>query len=89
MRIIIITTRKESATSNAVRQFRVPSLNFNAQDYIDIVSCPNIDTLEPPLMKHISDEDLQECVKLRTLTILLNFHVLLATLKKLRDASDS
>jgi len=63
----IITARKESATSkfNAVRQFRVPSLHFNAQDYIDndIVFWQNIDRLEPSLMKHISDEDLQECVK--------------------------
>jgi len=36
----IITARKESATSNAVRQFRVPSLNFNAQDYIKMTLFP-------------------------------------------------
>jgi len=60
----ILAARKENA-SEALRQFRVPSLNFNARDYIDLVNWNNEDRCEPPMTKHLAEAELQDCVKNR------------------------
>lgn len=60
----ILAARKENAAkSKTVRQFRVPSINFDAVDYIDLVQWNNMDRFDPPLLKNVSDEKLVTLIK--------------------------
>ena len=60
----ILAARIENQTSSgSIRKFRVPSLNFHAEDYTDLVEWQAIDRYEPPLMKHLSDDEVAACVK--------------------------
>lgn len=52
----ILKSRPNSQKKN-IRIFRVPKLNFAAQDYIDLIDWFG-DVTEPPLTMHIPDEDL-------------------------------
>ena len=45
----IMAARKENGLSSRVREFRVPSLNFEAKDYTELVEWQQIDRYEPPL----------------------------------------
>ena len=58
-----MAARKENGLSSRVREFRVPSLNFEAKDYTELVEWQQIDRYEPPLTKHISDDEISACVK--------------------------
>ena len=51
--------------SGSIRKFRVPSLNFHAEDYTDLVEWQAIDRYEPPppLMKHLSNDEAAACVR--------------------------
>jgi hypothetical protein len=64
----ILAARNEHRSTTSVRQFRVPLLNFNAEDYIDLVEWQAIDRYEPPLLKEMSDHDIQACVKVSDTT---------------------
>jgi len=59
----ILAARVENELSTKIRQFRVPLLNFNSEDYTDLVEWQTIDRYEPPLMKHIPDKDIANYVK--------------------------
>ena len=59
----ILAARKKHRSTTSVGEFRVPLLNFDAEDYTDLVHWQGIDRYEPPLMKDISDEDIAACVK--------------------------
>ena len=61
----IIAARKENADSTTIRQFRVPVLNFAADDYIHLVEWQSIDRCEPPLTKYLTDSELQVFVQNR------------------------
>ena len=58
----ILAARKENS-SKTLRQFRVPNVNFEARDYIDLVNWNNEDRCEPPMTKHLPESELQDCVK--------------------------
>ena len=61
----IMAARKET-TSNAttaVRQFRVLQLNFEADDYTELVDWQSIDRFLPPVMKYMSDSEIMTCVE--------------------------
>ena len=61
----IIAAWKEHGESKAIRQFRVPTLSFAAEDYTDLVEWQSIDRCEPPLTKHLSNSELLTSVKAR------------------------
>jgi len=42
-----------------VRIFRVPEINFDASNYMDIINWTKVDVTEPPLVAHFSPDDLQ------------------------------
>jgi len=44
----ILAARKENS-SKTLQQFRVPTVNFEARDYIDLVNWNNEDRCEPPM----------------------------------------
>jgi len=52
-----------STENPSVREFRVPLLNFNAEDFTNLVQWQDIDRCEPPLLKELTDEDIAACVK--------------------------
>jgi len=61
----VMAARKENRESTSIRQFRVPTLNFAAEDYPDLVERQSIDKCEPPLTKYLSDSDVLNFVKAR------------------------
>ena len=59
----ILATRIDSlASTQSVREFRVLKLNFESDDYINLVSWAENDRLEPPLLRNVSDNDLKQCI---------------------------
>ena len=55
----ILAARLEHSSSSKIRQFRVPVLNFDANDYIDLVSWQDIDRHDPPIMKNYSENQIR------------------------------
>src|SRR6218665_810048 len=56
----ILAARKETASNSTttVRQFRVPKLNFEAEDYTELVDWQSIGRYSPPVMKDVSDSEI-------------------------------
>jgi len=61
-RRILAARRETAAGSGNIRAFRIPDINFEADDYVDLVDWSSIERSDPPLMKHISDEKLMALV---------------------------
>src|SRR6218665_2403627 len=63
----ILAARKETASNSTttVRQFRVPKLNFEAEDYTELVDWQSIDRYSPPVMKEMSDSEIIAFVECR------------------------
>jgi len=55
----IMAARCENPSFTGIRQYRVPSLNLAAGDYIDLVAWEDIDRHSPPVMDNISDEQIR------------------------------
>ena len=58
----VLAARKEAASPSAIRQFRVPKLNFGAENYIDLVDWITVEKYDPPVLKNITDSQLQAYV---------------------------
>src|SRR6218665_3895856 len=63
----ILGARMEIASNSTttVRQFRVPKLNFEAEDYTELVDWQSIDRCSPPVMKGMSDSEIITFVESR------------------------
>lgn len=59
---IIFECRKSQ--TNEIRVFKVPKINFEAEDYVDLISWDQ--ATEPPLIKHLSDDELKELIMSKT-----------------------
>ena len=59
------TTCARSERTPEIRQFKIPSLNFGATDYIDIIDWKHVAAAEPPLTVHTSKDELQKFVSNR------------------------
>ncbi|GBP52809.1 WD repeat, SAM and U-box domain-containing protein 1 [Eumeta japonica] len=64
----ILTARSETAPG--IRTFKVPALNFDAEDYTQIITWQDLKITEPPLTSKLSDEALKSIVKSGLGTIL-------------------
>lgn len=42
-----------------LRRFVIPTLNFNARDYIDLINWQQTDVSDPPILAHITDEEIE------------------------------
>ncbi|GBM33193.1 hypothetical protein AVEN_251610-1 [Araneus ventricosus] len=51
---------EKTKNSGGLRFFKLPKLNFEAADYIDLIDWSNYFAIEPPLTMHIKDKDLKE-----------------------------
>ena len=52
----------ENILRQSVRPFRIPKLNFSATSYVDMINWNNV-IYEPPLTLHLTDADLNACIK--------------------------
>lgn len=59
----IMSVRKKQATPVEVRRFKIPEVNFSADDYTKIIDWESTEIFEPPVTKHLSDEHLSEIVE--------------------------
>ncbi|GBO46584.1 hypothetical protein AVEN_76850-1 [Araneus ventricosus] len=64
---------RENKTKNSggLRLFKLPKLNFEAADYIDLIDRSNCVVTETPLTMHIKDEDLKEMCKEEQFPVLI------------------
>lgn len=46
----------------SVREFKVPPINFDAQEYVDLVDWQSVEITEPPIMKNVSGDELSEMI---------------------------
>ncbi|GBN04430.1 hypothetical protein AVEN_230452-1 [Araneus ventricosus] len=63
---IILASRKQTPEGeNVLRKFAVPVLNFNANDYIDMIDWtePKCKRYEPPLTKMLPDMEIETIAK--------------------------
>jgi hypothetical protein len=60
----VLQARRLHADDDEVRRFTVPDLNFSATDYVDIVDWECVPVTPPPLLAHISSEQLEEMLLL-------------------------
>ncbi|GBL86792.1 hypothetical protein AVEN_96030-1 [Araneus ventricosus] len=63
VRRILGARDKKTKNSGSLRFFKLPKLNFEAADYIDLIGWSNYVVIEPPLTMHIKDKDLKEICK--------------------------
>lgn len=54
----IIFARENNA--NELRTFKIPKLNFEAKDYVDLIDWPNCKITSPPVLYNLSLSDLKE-----------------------------
>lgn len=54
--------KARSEQKNEVRKFVTPKLNFKAEDYIDMIDWADVTITEPPMTKHVTDEDLAKYI---------------------------
>lgn len=64
----ILRARSERTLEH--RQFKIPSLNLSATDYIDIIDWKQVSIAEPPLTVHISKDELQRFVANREVPLI-------------------
>ncbi|GBM24353.1 hypothetical protein AVEN_202336-1 [Araneus ventricosus] len=63
VRPILGAREKKTKNSGSLRLLKLPKLNFEAVDYIDLIDWSNCVVTEPPLTMHIKDKDLKEMCK--------------------------
>lgn len=66
-----IVAARKSSSEKYVRKFVVPVLNFEANNYVELIDWQKCDITEPPLTMHLTDETLQQFV-LKDITHLLD-----------------
>ena len=59
----IMRARASNTRLSGVRCFEVPPLNFDAEEYFDMIDWQKCVVTEPPVTKSISDEDLELLVR--------------------------
>ncbi|GBN04314.1 hypothetical protein AVEN_122428-1 [Araneus ventricosus] len=62
-RRILAARDNKTKNSGGLRFFKIPKLNFEAADYIDLIDWSNCVVIEPPLTMHIMNKDLREMCK--------------------------
>ncbi|GBN79846.1 hypothetical protein AVEN_76905-1 [Araneus ventricosus] len=63
VRRILADRNKKTKNSGGLRFSKLPKLNFEAADYIDLIDWPNCVVTKPPLTLHIKDKVLREMCK--------------------------
>lgn len=74
MRRILSIRTKESAAQGKIRKFEIPTINFLANDYIELIFWQEQAISEPTLTRHLTDEELKKEISenLPMLSLLFN-----------------
>lgn len=56
------STCTTTSTRDGIRKFRIPELNFAAEDYIDLIDWQDCNVTEPPLTKNLTIGELEDMV---------------------------
>ena len=65
----ILKSRKAVSNRSIIREFKVPSLNFDANDYIDLIDWSKEIITSPPVMQSFSDEEIIRMIKSKNIDI--------------------
>ena len=57
--------RAREVKTKGVRKFKIPTLNFNAKDYYEMVDWNNTQRCEPPLTRIFTDNEIEEGIRSR------------------------
>ena len=63
---------RDCANKEQLRQFKMPEINFEANEYYNLINWQNEQVLEPPLLKNIPTEDIQKKIRDKTMPGLTN-----------------
>lgn len=61
-RILKCRTLHPEQEQNDIREFKVPNINFECQEYFDLIDWQSVVITEPPITKDISEAELQEMI---------------------------
>ena len=56
----IVQARRDNSDNTEIRLFRVPDINFQANDYTDMVDLSSVSS--PPVLSNISSDELLQCL---------------------------
>jgi hypothetical protein len=69
----ILSAKGRDGSTVRIRQFRVPKVNFAAQNYIDLVDWTSTDKYDPPVLKSVTKEQLKAYIVNPEKTQLVDF----------------
>lgn len=58
-----ILKARKNVKGKTIRNFRVPTLDFTAIDYVDMIQWNACNVTPPPLLKNVTDEEIGELIK--------------------------
>ena len=70
VRRILSARDKKTKNSGCLHFFKLPELNFEADNYTDLIHWSNCAVTEPPLTMHIKDKDSKKMCKEETFPVL-------------------
>ncbi|CAG9838276.1 unnamed protein product [Diabrotica balteata] len=53
---------RQAQKEKKIRRIKIPTINFSAVDYIDLISIPECSITASPLLKHISNKDVRDMI---------------------------
>ncbi|KAG8261846.1 hypothetical protein J6590_064702 [Homalodisca vitripennis] len=59
----IINTRSRQLANKQIRRFEIPKIIFGASEYIDMIVWSDLEVTEPPLTRHLTNQDLQRLLE--------------------------
>ena len=63
----ILQARARNSEEQTIQLFESPKINFEAEDYIDMIAWNEVKMLEPPLTQSVESADLLECIKIKNI----------------------
>lgn len=59
----IINARSRQLANKQIRRFEIPKIIFGASEYIDMIVWSDLEVTEPPLTRHLTNQDLQRLLE--------------------------
>lgn len=63
-RRIKLSRQSPVADYSEVRKFRIPPLNFDAEDYHSLVNWQELPRTQPPMLKDVSDDEIEKAIQI-------------------------
>ena len=62
-RIIKLARQSTAIDSVEIRKFKIPALNFDAEDYYSLVNWQDVPRTQPHMLKDISDDEIERAIQ--------------------------